>query len=270
LLDTIEINGRSVMEAEGVGVKRQDVIAALDQAVASGSRSNAGRGAVFSLAEGTSAMAILRHAWTVRHRDEDVDDFSDLDSGSWIDSLCEVIGADPSWVVSCWNPSSMASGIWGLGTFECDERGYIYSFPDARYGEFEDENPLYGAWEPANSPDAARECFIRVYRDVWDNIGLPPSFGEAANGPLGWMTDAILGFEGPLSVYVAAPSDHLLECMLGTASPESVAAELNIPVGVVTSLLSDLREHGVPEEAELTGDRRRAFLALSLEAVNWR
>jgi hypothetical protein len=113
----------------------------------------------------------------------------------------------------------------------------------------------------------ARLSFIMVYRKVWDEIGLPPWFGEVANGPLGWMTDAILGFDGPLSVYSAAPSDHLLESIVEAGAPETVAEELKVPGEIVDRLLRELQEHGLPDEGTLTGDRGRAFLALSLRAV---
>jgi hypothetical protein len=250
-------------------IQAAEAAAALNDAIAHAEVSESGGGVIHRLPGETSAVRVLRSAWVASHGDEEDDGFDEVDSGSWVDTLCEILGAVPSQLVMCWNPSSMVSGMWGLGMFASAGRGYLYSFPDDRYGVFEDENPLYAAWEPADSDVVARDCFITVYRDVWDKIGLPPWFGEVANGPLGWMTDAILGFDGPLSVYVAAPSGDLLEAMIETGSPETVATELNIPAGIVKELLSDLREHGVPDDAALTGDRGRAFLALSLDAVSW-
>jgi hypothetical protein len=81
------------------------------------------------------------------------------------------------------------------------------------------------------------------------------------------MTDAILGFDGPLSVYSAAPSDHLLESIVEAGASETVAEELKVPGEIVDGLLRELQEHGLPDEGTLTGDRGRAFLALSLRAV---
>ena len=72
-------------------------------------------------------MALLRRAWVSRNGSEHEDEFTDIDTGSWIDTLCEYLGASPAPIVTCWNPSSMVSGKWGLGTFSDGHRGYIYS-----------------------------------------------------------------------------------------------------------------------------------------------
>ncbi|GIV01088.1 MAG: hypothetical protein KatS3mg014_2703 [Actinomycetota bacterium] len=84
--------------------------------------------------------------------------------------------------LTCENPSSMASGTWGFGSFVLGPRGYFFEEPDS---DFLSEYPyrLLGAWEPADSEAAYEAAWVEVHVAWWDRLGFPPYRGECASGP---------------------------------------------------------------------------------------
>lgn len=136
------------------------------------------------------------------------------------EALARLRGAEPEWVVKCFNPSSMVSGVWGLRSFRFGGGGYMFNEPDSDFVA-EQGHPLHGAWEPVDSRPAFDACFLETYQRTWNIIGLPPWMGETASGPRELMLEAVdrvveatpQAWESALEALSDIPSSRRLEAL---------------------------------------------------------
>jgi hypothetical protein len=94
------------------------------------------------------------------------------------------LAENPNWIVECLVTDSMVSGSWGLKAFVLGERGYIYTEPDWGTGDPSEDLPILAAWDPVGVRLAFRTSFLYTYKKYWNRIGLPPSMGQWAVGPI--------------------------------------------------------------------------------------
>lgn len=90
---------------------------------------------------------------------------------------------------SGWNPSSHASGTWGVSVSVGARRGYFsYKSEDFWGDNYGDTNFLTAVFEPVGSEDVLWDACIRLYCEEYESFTLPPALGERADGvqPL-WM-----------------------------------------------------------------------------------
>jgi hypothetical protein len=214
--------------------------------------------------------------------DEEDDEAQDALSEELMDegapeALARLHGPEPEWVVKCFNPSSMVSGVWGLRSLRFGGRGYLFDEPDSDFVA-EQGHPLHGAWEPVESGPAFDTCFLATYQRTWDSIGLPPWMGETASGPRGLMVEAVdrvieakpLAWESALQALGDAPaSRHLDE--LSPEDSADMAVEGVDPESIMDMLLRLRTGFDEVSERAMAGtlavEERRALVAIFLHLI---
>jgi hypothetical protein len=87
-----------------------------------------------------------------------------------------------AYLFSASNPSSMCSGSWGLSVSFGKNRGYfIYSVEDAYDGNYGSNEYIVSVFEPME-PAVFHQACLRLYRDMYSALVLPPELGEQAEG----------------------------------------------------------------------------------------
>jgi len=177
-------------------------------------------------------------------------------------TVFDTLFPDATWEVKCAVLDSMASGEWGMKSFQAGGRGYFFSVPD--WGAGERPFLLLGAWSPAPDRETYRRAFVETYVRVWDLIGLPPYVGQLASGPLDLMVQAVMKIGGPTKI--DEDWSEQVGLVIEDIDPNEVAARAGLPATVTQEIHSQMVKGKLRPRVN-THDAKAAIVALHLASI---